>query len=86
MLGNQGRKGQVLLIVQLLKFLVLQTCTKRTRNTNTNFSKIVIFTSFDLWMSCNSVDTFTLVIKFLNDICASIHVVVGLFEVNETIE
>jgi hypothetical protein len=49
-------------------------------------STIVIFTSFDLWMSCNNVDTFTLVIKFLNDICAPIHVVVGLFEVNETIE
>ncbi len=47
-------------------------------------SIIVMSTSFDLWMSCNNVDTFALVINFLNNTCAPMHVVV--FEVNETIE
>ncbi len=45
-------------------------------------STIVMSTSFDLWMSCNNVNTFALVINFLNDTCAPMHVVVGLFEVN----
>jgi hypothetical protein len=49
-------------------------------------STIIMSASFDLWMSCNNVDTFILVINVLNDTCAPMHVIVGLFEVNEIIE
>jgi hypothetical protein len=47
-------------------------------------STIVVFASFDLWMSCDGVDTFALVINFLNDNWVPMHVIVGLFEVNDT--
>jgi hypothetical protein len=40
--------------------------------------------SFDLWMCRGVVDTFTLVIIFLNESWNPIHVIVGLFEVDET--
>jgi hypothetical protein len=49
-------------------------------------SRTVIFVSFDLWMFHNGVDTFDLLINFLNDTWVPMHVNVGLFEVNETIQ
>jgi hypothetical protein len=44
----------------------------------------IVSVSFNLWMSHNGVDTFALVINFLNEAWASMHVIVGLFEVHET--
>jgi hypothetical protein len=46
----------------------------------------VIFASFDLWMFHNGVDIFYLIINFLNETRVPMHVNVGLFEVNETIQ
>jgi hypothetical protein len=34
-------------------------------------------TSFDLWMSHGNVDTFALVIKVLNDMWVSMHIIMG---------
>jgi hypothetical protein len=45
---------------------------------------IVVFASFNLWMSHGEVDTFALVINFLNDNWVPLHITLGLFEVNET--
>ncbi len=42
-----------------------------------------IFESFDLWMFKGDLDTFSLVMNFLNESWNPIHVNVGLFEVNE---
>jgi hypothetical protein len=47
-------------------------------------SAIVVFASFDLWMSYDGVDTFALVTNFLNDNWVPMHVIVELFEVNDT--
>ncbi len=46
-------------------------------------SIVVIFISFDLWMS-HDMDIFSLVIKFLNDTQVPMHITMGLFKVNET--
>jgi len=43
-----------------------------------------IFVSFDLWMFRGSIDTFALVINYLSKSWKLMHVIVGLFEVNET--
>jgi hypothetical protein len=48
-------------------------------------STTIVFTSFDLWIFCGNMDTFTLVTDFLNDNWVPMHVIVKLFEVNETI-
>jgi hypothetical protein len=40
---------------------------------------------FDLWMSKGGVDTFALVINYLNESWMPQHVIIGLFEVHETI-
>ncbi len=45
---------------------------------------IVVFASFNLWMSHGEVDTFALVINFLNDNWVPLHITLGLFEVIET--
>jgi hypothetical protein len=45
---------------------------------------VIISINFDLWMFCGSVDTFVLVIIFLNEVWALMHVVVGLLEVHGT--
>jgi len=42
-------------------------------------------TSFDLWMSRGNVDTFALVINYLNEAWMPQHVTIGLFEGHETI-
>ncbi len=42
-------------------------------------------TSFDLWMSKGSMDTFALVINYLNEFWMPQHVTIGLFELHETI-
>jgi hypothetical protein len=36
-----------------------------------------------LWMSCNNMDIFALIINFLNDTWVPVHIIVGLFEVNK---
>ncbi len=46
---------------------------------------IAVFVNFTLWMSCSQVDIFVLVINFLSDNWVPMHIIVGLFEVNETI-
>ncbi len=43
-----------------------------------------VLVSFDLWMCHGSVDTFALVINFLNETWVSMNVIVRLFEVHET--
>ncbi len=45
---------------------------------------IMVSASFDLWMFRGGVDTFALVINFLNDNWVPMHIIVGLFEMNET--
>jgi hypothetical protein len=45
----------------------------------------IVFCNFDLWMSKNEVDTFALVINYLDKTCTFRHVTMGLFEVHETI-
>jgi len=46
---------------------------------------ITLSTSFDLWMSRGGVDTFALVINYLNESWMPQHVTIGLFEVHEII-
>jgi len=45
---------------------------------------VIMFVSFYLWMFRNNVDTFALVINFLNGTSVPMHVIMGLFEMNET--
>jgi len=40
--------------------------------------------SFDLWMSITKVDTFVLIVHFLNDKWEPYHVTIGFFEIVET--
>jgi hypothetical protein len=42
-----------------------------------------LITSFDLWMSKGGMDTFSLVINYLNEYWMPQHVTIGLFEVHE---
>jgi hypothetical protein len=49
---------------------VLPAMVKKTMDHHvlSNLTSAIVFsTSFDLWMSCDDVDTFALVINFLND-------------------
>ncbi len=39
----------------------------------------IVATSFDLWMFCGGVDTFVVVVNFLNETWVLMHVIVGLF-------
>jgi hypothetical protein len=48
-------------------------------------STTTMFTSLDLWMSKGGVNTFTLVINYLNEIGILVHVTISLFEIHETI-
>ncbi len=43
-----------------------------------------ILANFDLWMSHGNVNTFVLIINFLNEVWVLMHVTMGLFEVHET--
>ncbi len=45
-----------------------------------------ILVSFDLWMSCGSVNTFVMGIIFLNEAWVLMHVIMVLFEVHETLK
>jgi len=49
-------------------------------------SKVIVFTSFDFWMSRGGthVNTFVSVINYLNDVWTPRHAIVGLFGVHET--
>jgi hypothetical protein len=42
-------------------------------------------TNFDLCMSYGGVDTFAFVVNFHNDTWVPMHIIVGLFEMNEMI-
>jgi hypothetical protein len=44
----------------------------------------IVFTRFILWISQSGMDTFVPVINFLNGAWVPMHVIVGLFKVNET--
>ncbi len=44
----------------------------------------MVFASFNLWMSRSRVNIFALVINFLSDNWVPMHIIMGLFEVNET--
>jgi len=46
-------------------------------------SASIVSVSFDLWISKGGIDTFTLVINYLSKNWNLVHVIVGLFEVNE---
>jgi phage-related holin len=48
-------------------------------------SALVVSASFDLWMSKRGIDTFALVVNYLSKAWELVHVIVNLFEVNETI-
>jgi hypothetical protein len=48
-------------------------------------SVATISCNFNFWMSRGGVDTFSLVINYLDETCTPRHVNVGLFEVHETI-
>jgi hypothetical protein len=41
-------------------------------------------TNFDLWMFKGDMDTFALIINYLNDSCTPMQATIGLFEVHET--
>jgi hypothetical protein len=44
----------------------------------------IVFASFDIWMFWGGIDTFTLVINYLNKIWTWYkHIIIGLFEVHE---
>jgi hypothetical protein len=43
-------------------------------------STTILSSSFDLWMFCNNMDIFTLVINFFGDTWVPMQVVMGLFE------
>jgi len=44
----------------------------------------IVVTSFNLWMFRGGVDTFVVVINFLNETWVLMHVIMGLSEVHET--
>jgi len=48
-------------------------------------SASIVSVSFDLWISKGGIDTFALVINYLSKNWELVHVIVGLFEVNEMI-
>jgi hypothetical protein len=45
----------------------------------------VIRTTFDLWMSRGSFDKFAMVVNYINKKWEPCHVIVGIFEVHETL-
>ncbi len=53
------------------------TCFAKLENYNNNFNH------FQFWMSRGRVDTFVIVINFLNEAWVPMHVTVGLFEVHK---
>jgi hypothetical protein len=67
---------------------VLPTIVKKTIDHHVllNLASATIdFTNFDLWMFHGNVDIFALIIHFLNVTWVPMHVIIELFEVNETI-
>ncbi len=48
-------------------------------------STTMVSISFFLWMSHGGVDTFALIINFLNDTYMPMHITMDLFEVNEIV-
>jgi hypothetical protein len=67
---------------------VLPTMVKKTMDHHVLLNLVIttmVSGSFDVWMSYGGFDTFVLVINFLSDNWVPMHIIVGLFEVNETI-
>ncbi len=67
-----------MLLVTVTKSMGMHVLPKLTNAT-------IVSTSFDLWMSIGCIDTFILVINYLSKNWEHVHVIVDLFEVNETI-
>ncbi len=44
----------------------------------------IVSTSFDLWMSKGGIDTFALVINYLDEVWTPMHVTIGVFQVHKT--
>jgi hypothetical protein len=61
------------------KYFLLWSLSAKLANATT------ILASFDLWMSKGGVDTFVFVINYLTKAWELMHVIIGLFKVNETI-
>jgi len=66
----------------MLLVMVKKTMNQHVLKSLTSIT--ITSTSFDLWMSHGNVDTFALDINFLSDMWISMHITMGLFEVNET--
>jgi hypothetical protein len=67
---------------------MLFTMVKETMNLHVLLnlvSRNIVFASFDLQIFRNGVDTISLVINFLNKSWTPMHIIVSLFEMNETI-
>jgi hypothetical protein len=45
----------------------------------------IVSTNFDLWMSKSDIDTFALLVNYLDEVWTPVHVIIGVFEVHETI-
>ncbi len=72
--------------ISIFFFEMLPTMIKKTMDQHVLLnlaSTIIVCASFDLWMSCNNMDIFALIINFLNDTWVPVHIIVGLFEVNK---
>ncbi len=48
-------------------------------------SCVICTTSFNLWMSHGAHDTFAMIVSFINNLWEPTHVIVGIFEVHNTI-
>jgi len=45
----------------------------------------IVSTSFDFGMSKSDIDTFALLVNYLDEVWTHVHVTIGMFEVHETI-
>jgi len=70
--------------VEVVIFTIVQKIMNLDVLLNLAFLTIV-FASFNLWMPRGNVDVFVLVINFLHEAWVFMHVIVGLFDVNEMI-
>jgi hypothetical protein len=72
--------------------LVTEILLKITKKTKEKYISLALEScntctiSFDLWMSTARVDTFVLIVHFLNDKWEPCHVTIGFFEIVETFE
>jgi len=76
----------------LVKFflveVVISTIVQKITNLDVLLNLVfltIVYASFNLWMPRGNVDMFVLVINFLHEAWVFMHVIVGLFDVNEMI-